>query len=106
MPVYLQIIIIFVCIVIFYFFAMFLSGLGVRRLCFKIIADMEEANAYNAANAVDLPPEKRSLLKLGARNLRPQALNVLIAEGLVEKTVAGKYFLNREKVASLKERLT
>lgn len=105
MPVYLQIILIVVAIVLFYVLTLFLAGLGVRRLCFKIIADLEEAKAFNAAKAIELPDSRRNFFRVGTGNLRPKALNVLITDELVVKTGAGKYYLNKEKVAEMRSKI-
>ena len=41
MPVYAQIILLIFAFIVFVFLAMYLGGLGIRRLCFKIISEME-----------------------------------------------------------------
>ncbi|MBN1380351.1 MAG: hypothetical protein JXA41_01625 [Deltaproteobacteria bacterium] len=102
MPVYLQIILIVVAIIVFYLLTLYLAGLGIRRLCFRIITDLEEAKAFNAAKAIELPDSRRNFFRVGTGNLQPRALNVLIADGLVVKTGTGKYYLNKEKVAEMK----
>jgi hypothetical protein len=40
MPVYLQILLLFIGFIVFVVLAMYAGGLGVRRMCFKIIAEM------------------------------------------------------------------
>jgi hypothetical protein len=104
MPIYAQIILLIFAFVVFVFLAMYLSGLGMRRLCFKIIAEMEEARAFNEKRAVELQEERRNIFRVGTKNLRPRALNVLLAEGLAIKAPNGKYYLDKEKVAVLKNK--
>jgi len=89
---------------VFVFLAMYLSGLGMRRLCLKIIAEMEEARAFNKKRAIKLQDERRNIFRVGTKNLRPRALNVLLSEGLVIKAASGKYYLDKDKVAMLKNR--
>ncbi|MBN1663232.1 MAG: hypothetical protein JW943_06500 [Deltaproteobacteria bacterium] len=105
MPVYLQIILIVAAFIAFYVLALLLGGLGIRRLCFKIIAEMEEAKAFSAAQAIGLPEGRRNFFRVGTGNLRPKALNVLIAEGLVVKAGGGKFYLNRERLSDMKNKL-
>ena len=42
---------------------------------------------------------------MGAKNIRPKALKLLIADGLVIKTNNGKYYLDKEKLAQAKAQL-
>jgi hypothetical protein len=102
MPVYLQIILLFVAFIVFVGLAMLTTGWGLRRVCFKIIAEMEEAKAFSEKRAIKLPDERRNFFRVGAGNLRPKALGILITDGLVIKTSSGKYYLNKDKVAAAK----
>jgi len=104
MPIYVQIIAMVTAFIIFVFLLMYLAGLGMRRLCWKIIAEMEQAGAYSEKRAIALQEERENFFRVGTKNLRPKALNVLMAEGLVTKTPTGKYFLNKEKIAALKNK--
>lgn len=103
MPIYAQIILLIFAFIIFVFLSMYLSGLGMRRLCFKIIAEMEEARAFSEKRAIKLQDERKNIFRVGTKNLRPRALNVLLSEGLVIKASGGKYYLDKEKVAALKK---
>jgi hypothetical protein len=102
MPVYLQILLLLVAVIIFFIFLVLMSGWGIRKICFKIIAEMEEAGAFSAAKAIKLPDERQNFFRVGTGNLRPKALNVLIADGIVVKAANGKYYLNKNKLASVK----
>jgi len=106
MPVYLQIILLVVAFVVFVVLVMYAGGLGVRRMCFKIIAEMEEARAFKEARAIKLQDERKNFFRVGfGGNIRPKALNLLIADGLVIKTNNGKYYLDKEKLAQAKAQL-
>ncbi|MCX5849845.1 MAG: hypothetical protein NTW65_10390 [Deltaproteobacteria bacterium] len=106
MPVYLQILILVVAFIAFVFLALYAGGIGVRRMCFKIIAEMEEAKAFKESKAVKLQDERKNFFRVGiGGNLRPKALNLLIADGLVIKTNNGKYYLDKEKLAQAKAQI-
>ena len=102
MPVYLQILLlaaVFIAIVIFF---LYIGGVAVRRTCMKIIAEMEEARAFKENRAVAIQDERKNIFRVGTKNIRPKALNLLIADGLVIKTNNGKYYLDKEKLAQAK----
>lgn len=105
MPIYLQIILLIVAFIVFVFAAMYVTGLGLRRVCFKIIAEMEEARAFSAGKAIKLQDERKNFFRVGTSNLRPKALGVLIAEKLVTKTGDGKYYLDKAKLAEMKSKV-
>jgi len=102
MPVYLQILLLFIAFIVFVVLAMYAGGLGVRRMCFKIIAEMEEARAFSAARAIKLQEERKNFFRVGTGNIRPKALNILIADKIVIKTGNGKYYLDKDKLAKMK----
>ena len=102
MPVYVQILLLLIAFVVFVVLAMYLSGLGLRRICFKIIAELEDARAFSEKKAVALQDERKNFFRVGTKNLRPRALNVLISDGLVKKTPGGKYYLDKEKLSAMR----
>jgi hypothetical protein len=102
MPIYLQIGLLFVAVIIFFFFLVLVSGWGIRKICFKIIAQLEESNAFSTGKAIKLPDERQNFFRVGTGNLRPKALNVLITDKIVIKTGNGKYYLDKEKLANVK----
>jgi hypothetical protein len=106
MPIYLQIFLLLAAFIIFVVLVMYAGGLGVRRMCFKIIAEMEEARAFKEARAVKLQDERKNFFRVGTGNIRPKALKLLIADGLVIKTNNGKYYLDKEKLAQAKAQLS
>ena len=102
MPVYLQIICLLVAVVIFFFLLLLGTGWGIRKLCFKIIAEMEEARAFNAATAIKLSDERQNFFRVGTGNISPKALNVLLADKIIIKTGSVKYYMDKEKLATIK----
>ncbi|HPC86003.1 MAG TPA: hypothetical protein PK927_05930 [Smithellaceae bacterium] len=102
MPVYAQIILLVGGFLVFVLAAMYFAGLGLRRVCFKIMAELEEAGAYKASRAIKLQDERKNFFQVGTGNLRPRALHLLISDRLVVKTPEGKYYLDREKLAEMK----
>jgi len=105
MPVYLQIALLLAGFIVFVFIAIYLGGLGVRRVCFKMIAEMEAARAFSEAKAIRLQDERKNFFRVGTGNIRPKALNLLIANKIVIKTGNGKYYLDKEKLAQVKAQL-
>jgi hypothetical protein len=105
MPVYLQIILLVAAFIAFVGLIIYMGGLAVQRTCLKIIAEMEEARAYKEARAVELKDERKNFFRVGVKNIRPKALKLLIADGLVIKTNNGKYYLDKEKLAQAKAQL-
>jgi hypothetical protein len=105
MPIYLQILLLIAAFIIFAMLIIYMGGLGVRRMCFKIIAEMEESRAFKESRAVNLQDERKNFFRVGTGNIRPKALNLLIADGLVIKTNNGKYYLDKEKLTQMKARM-
>lgn len=99
MPVYLQIFLLFASFIAFVVLIIYLGGLGVRRECFKIIAEMKDARAFKASRAIKIQDQRRNFFLVGKRNIRPKALNILLADKIVIKTGNGKYYLDKEKLA-------
>jgi hypothetical protein len=102
MPVYLQILLLLAAFIVFVVLVMYAGGLGVRRMCFKIIAEMEEARAFTEAKAIKLQEERKNFFRVGTGNIRPKALNILIADKIVTKTGGGKYYLDKDKLAQVR----
>ena len=103
MPVYLQILALAAAFVVFVVVAMYVTGLGLRRVCFKIIAELEKEGALKASRAIRLQDERQNFFRVGTGNLRPKALQLLITDGLVLKTPEGKYYLDKDKLAEMKK---
>ena len=105
MSIYIQILLLVVAFIIFVLAAMYVTGLGIRRVCFKIIAELEEAGAFKESRAIKLQDERKNFFRVGTGNLRPKALNLLLSEGLVCKTGDRKYYLDKAKLAEMKSTL-
>lgn len=101
----LQIIILVVVFIAIVVFFLYMGGLAIQKTCLKIIAEMEEARAFKEAKAVEIQDERKNFFRVGTKNIRPKALNLLIADGLVIKTNNGKYYLDKEKLAQAKAQL-
>ncbi len=102
MPVYLQIFLLIVAFIVFVVLVMYAGGLGVRRMCFKIIAEMEESRAFSEAKAIKLQEERKNFFRVGTGNIRPKALQILLADKIAIKTGGGKYYLDEDKLAQMK----
>jgi len=105
MPVYLQIFLWFTAFIVFVVLAMYVGGSAVRQVCFKIITEMEDARAFSAVKALNLQDERKNIFRVGTGNIRPKALNILIADKIVIKTGSGKYYLDKNKLAQMKDQL-
>lgn len=105
MPVYLQIILLVASLIAIVVFFLYMGGLAVQKTCLKIIAEMEEARAFKESRALAIQDERRNFFRVGTKNIRPKALNLLISDGLVIKTNNGKYYLNKEKLTQAREQL-
>lgn len=105
MPLYLQILLLTAAFIIFFLLALFAGGWGVRQMCLRIIAEMEEERAFKASKAVKIQDERKNIFRVGTGNIRPKALNLLISDGLVVKTPNGRYYLDKEKLAQMKDKM-
>jgi hypothetical protein len=105
MPVYLQILLLVVVFIAIIVLFLYVGGVAVQKTCLKIIAEMEEARAFKEARSMEIQDERKNFFRVGTGNIRPKALNLLIADGLVIKTNNGKYYLDKEKLAQAKAQL-
>ncbi len=101
----LQIILLVAVLIAIVVLFLYMGGLAVQKTCFKIIAEMEEARAFKEGRAIKIQDERKNFFRVGTKNIRPRALNLLIADGLVIKTNNGKYYLDKEKLAQAKAQL-
>lgn len=102
MPESVQIIISIVIILIVYLLTMLGTGWWTRRICLRIIKELEDKGAINATTAVSLPYAKTTFFKFGYRDYRPKALESLVMSEVVCKTFNGQYYLDKEKMTELK----
>jgi len=69
-----------------------------KRAYFFIIEDLKARGALDPRSSVELPYDRRPLLRMGTRDFRPQALQHLISSNIVDVTDSGKYYL-KDKTA-------
>ncbi len=94
----MQIIIGIFAMLVIYLLAMLGTGWWTKQVSLAIMKELEDRGAINAATAVDLPYDKINYFKVGYRDYRPKALEMLILSEVVCKTFQGGYYLNKEKV--------
>lgn len=70
-----------------------------KRAYIFIIDDLKKKAAYSDHSAIELPYAKRNLLRMGARQHRPQALEHLVQENIVGKTEDGRYYLIQKNIS-------
>jgi len=99
MPESVQILISVVLILVVYVLSMLGTGWWTRRICLRIIKELEDKEAISATTAVTLPYEKSSFFRFGYRDYRPKALESLVMSEVVCKTFNGQYYLNKRKLA-------
>lgn len=63
---------------------------------------MGEARDFKETRAIKLPDERKNFFRVGMGNIRPKALNLLIADKIVIKTNSNKYYLDKEKLAQVR----
>ena len=106
MPLYVQILLLVIAFIIFVVLILFAAGWGVRRVCFKIIDELEKAKAFSATKAMTLQDERKNFFQVGTGNLRPRAIHYLIQEGILLKAPNGKYFLDKDKLTEVKSKIS
>lgn len=104
MPESMQIAIGIITILLVYLLAMLGTGWWTKQICLAIIRELEAKGAVDAASAVDLPYEKANYFKIGYRDYHPKALEMLVLSEVVYRTLPGRYYLNMEKAAEMKNR--
>jgi hypothetical protein len=70
----------------------------IKRAYLTIIEDLKRQDARNPETAVDLPYARRSILKFGVRDHRPNAMKGLIAENVVGMTKDGRYYILNDRI--------
>lgn len=84
---------------------MYVTGLGLQRVCFKIIAELKKPGHLVRVRRLNFRMNE-NFFRVGTGNLRAQkALGVLIADGLVIKTGGGKYYLDKDKLAEMRTKI-
>jgi hypothetical protein len=101
MPESMQIIIGIFAVLVVYLLAMLGTGWWTKQVSLAIMKELEDRGAINAATAVDLPYDKINYFKVGYRDYRPKALEMLVLSEIVCKTFQGRYYLNKGKAAEI-----
>src|SRR4030042_6218713 len=104
MPESMQIVIGIITLLLVYLLAMLGTGWWTKQICLAIIRELEEKGAVDAISAIDLPYTKVNYIKIGYRDYRPKALEMLLLSEVVYKTLAGRYYLDIEKAAEMKNK--
>jgi hypothetical protein len=104
MPESMQIIIGIFAVLVVYLLAMLGTGWWTKQISLAIMKELEDRGAINATTAVDLPYDKINYFKVGYRDYRPKALEMLILSEVVCKTFQGGYYLNKEKVVQIQHK--
>jgi len=73
--------------------ALRLAGWRTKRACDFILRDLREKNAFDPATAVELPYSRAKLFHIGLRDVRPQALKILMHQDRVRVLEDGRYYL-------------
>ncbi len=102
MPESMQIVIGISAVLIVYLLVMLGTGWWTKKICLAIIRELEEKGAFDAISAVDLPYAKTNFIKIGYRDYRPKALEMLMLSEVVYKTLSDRYYLDTEKAAKMK----
>jgi hypothetical protein len=69
-------------------------GWKTRGACRTIIKDLQTREAYGPDSAAALPyAQRKSLLHFGAKDYKPQALQQLVMQKIVNITDDGKFYL-------------
>jgi len=104
MPESMQIIIGIVAVLVVYLLAMLGTGWWTKQVSLAMMKELEDKGAINAATAVDLPYDKINYFKVGYRDYRPKALEMLILSEVICKTFQGRYYLNKGKAAEIQNK--
>ena len=70
-----------------------------KRAYHTIIEDLKKKAAYSDHSAVELPYAQRTILRLGGRQIAPQALEFLIRENIVGQTEDRRYYLIQKNIS-------
>ena len=70
----------------------------VKRAYFFIVEDLKARGALDPQSSVELPYDRRPLIRMGMRDFRPQALQDMISNNFVGVTDSGKYYLKDKTI--------
>jgi hypothetical protein len=101
MPESTQIILGMLALLIVLILAMLGTGWWTKKICLAIMRELETKGAVNEAKAVALQYDKSEYFKIGYRDYRPKALEMLVISEAVCRTEDGRYYLNQEKAKAI-----
>jgi hypothetical protein len=78
------------------FLALRIAGWKMKKACDFIIRDLKEKKAFDPASAVELPYVKSSMINIGLKDYRPNALEELIKQDVVRVLDGGGRYYLRE----------
>lgn len=70
-----------------------------KRAYLFIIDDLKKKAAYSAHSAVELSYARRNILRMGARQHHPQALQLLMRENIVGQTEDNRFYLIQKNIS-------
>jgi hypothetical protein len=73
--------------------ASLLAGWRMKKASEFIIRDLKAKKAFDLASSVVLPYSKTAMFRIGLRDYRPQALQLLVKQGIVRSLEGGRYYL-------------
>ncbi|MFH0826111.1 MAG: hypothetical protein V2B18_25450 [Pseudomonadota bacterium] len=74
----------------------YVAAMQMKRATGRIIRDLQDREAIDPITAVELPYVEPNPLRIGMRNYHSKAVEYMTGEGVVGKTVGGKYYLRVE----------
>jgi hypothetical protein len=69
------------------------KGIRVGEAVCQIVQELNEAEAYDPFTAVELPSARIDFFRVGFRNFRPSAVDILTQRHIVARTGTGKLYL-------------
>jgi len=70
-----------------------------QRTCNRVLRDLQAKGAFSPESAVPLPYAHKNPLRIGVRDYRPKAVEILLIQGKVATNEDGAYYLNRSMTA-------
>lgn len=92
MATFFQLLLCLLIIILAYVISYFLVRWRLKRTCISIVNILHEKNSNNEHNAVELLDDR--FLKIGVKDYKPKALEILLSQEIIKKTSDGKYYLN------------
>lgn len=98
----MQIIVAICLLIAVYMLTRKISAWRMKRAYLSIIEDFKRNEALDESSAITIPYARDSIFRVGVRDFRPKALQLLVASGIVGVTEAGKYYMKNKDVGVLK----